>query len=73
MARMANIPHGTSLVAQGTALPVINQAPPIAPASITPFTIAPPHTLIQFPETNLGVASHFARRRPTSRTSPRRS
>jgi hypothetical protein len=59
VARMANIPHGTSMVAQGSELPVINHAPPIGPASITPFTIAPPHTPIQFPETNLGIPSQF--------------
>lgn len=57
--RMANIPHGTSFVAQGSALPPVDHAPTFAPASITPFTIAPPHTPIQFPETNLGVASQF--------------
>lgn len=59
VARLANIPHGTSLAAQGSALPSINHAPPFAPVSITPFTIAPPHTPIQFPETNLSVASNF--------------
>lgn len=57
--RLANIPHGTSFVAQGTILPTINGAPPIGPASITPFTIAPPHTPIQFPEINLGAPSAF--------------
>src|SRR5579862_657681 len=64
VARLANIPHGTSLVAQGNALPVINQAPPFTPASITPFTIAAPHSPIQFPETNLGIPSQF-RTEPT--------
>jgi len=59
IARMANIPHGTSLVAQGSAFPAINQAPTFAPASITPFTIAPPHSPINFPETNLGIATAF--------------
>jgi len=59
VARLANIPHGTSFVAQGSELPVINGAPPFAPASITPFTIAPPHTPIHFPETNLGVSTPF--------------
>jgi hypothetical protein len=59
VARMANIPHGTSMVAQGSSPPVINHAPPIGPASITPFTIAPPHTPIQFPEANLGTPSQF--------------
>jgi hypothetical protein len=59
VARLANIPHGTSLVAQGDALPVVNHAPPIAPVSITPFTIAPPHNPIQFPEVNLGIPTQF--------------
>jgi hypothetical protein len=59
IARLANIPHGTSFVAQGSSLPVINGAPTIGPTSITPFTIAPPHTPVQFPETNLSVASQF--------------
>jgi hypothetical protein len=59
VARMANIPHGTSMVAQGSALPTINHAPTFAPASITPFTIAPPHTQIHFPEVNLGAPTPF--------------
>jgi hypothetical protein len=59
VARLANIPHGTSLVAQGSALPLINRAPPIAPVSITPFAIAAPHKPVQFPETNLATASKF--------------
>lgn len=58
VARLANIPHGTSLVAQGTATPS-NGTPTFPPASITPFTIAPPNTLIQFPETNLGNPTDF--------------
>jgi len=58
VARLANIPHGTSLVAQGTAA-TSNVAPTFFPVSITPFTIAPPHTPIPFPETNLGVATAF--------------
>jgi hypothetical protein len=60
VARMANIPHGTSLVAQGTASGPINGSPvPFKPASIVPFTIAPPHTQIHFPEENLGIPSTF--------------
>jgi hypothetical protein len=63
VARLANIPHGTSLVAQGTALPPISGPPPIAPVSITPFNINPPHNPVQFLESNLAVATQF-------RTSP---
>jgi hypothetical protein len=58
VARLANIPHGTSLVAQGTAT-TINGAPPIPPADITPFVIGQPGNLIHFPETNLGVPTPF--------------
>lgn len=58
VARMANIPHGTSLVAQGSAIPVAG--PPVfATVNITPFLIAPPHTLFPFPEQNLSIASAF--------------
>jgi hypothetical protein len=63
VARLANIPHGTSLVAQGTATPS-NGTPTFLQASITPFTIAPPNTLIPFPETDLGTATDF--RTPTA-------
>ncbi|HET8996611.1 MAG TPA: heme-binding protein, partial [Acetobacteraceae bacterium] len=59
VARLANIPHGTSLIAQGTALPPINEAPHIDPVSITPFTIAPPHSPVQFPESNLATRTEF--------------
>ena len=62
VARLANIPHGTSLVAQGTVLPTINQAPPFAAQSITqsitPFVIGNPASLIPFPnETTLTTPS----------------
>jgi hypothetical protein len=59
VARLANIPHGTSLVAQGSASK--NGGPPntFAPVSITPFPIGSPGTLIPFPESNLGVATQF--------------
>jgi hypothetical protein len=59
VARLANIPHGTSLVAQGTALPPISTAPNIAPVTITPFTIAPPHNPVPFPETDLANPTPF--------------
>ena len=58
VARLANIPHGTSLVAQGSA--TVSNAAPVFPAvSITPFTIAPPNNPIQFPETNLATPTTF--------------
>ncbi len=59
VARMANIPHGTSFVAQGEALPAINTAPPFAPVNITPFKIGQPGSLIPFPESNLATPSQF--------------
>jgi hypothetical protein len=59
VARMGNIPHGTSFVAQGTALPDITGAPPFAPASITPFAIGQPGNLVPFPESNLTNPSQF--------------
>ncbi len=59
VARLATIPHGTSIVVQGTARPVQRGAPAFAAVSITPFFIGQPQNLIQFPETNLGVPSQF--------------
>jgi hypothetical protein len=57
VSRLANIPHGTSLVAQGTAS-MSNAAPVIPPVSITPFVIGQPGNLIAFPnETTLATAS----------------
>jgi len=43
VARMASIPHGTTFVAQGSALS-INGAPNIGVVDITPFSIPPPPT-----------------------------
>jgi hypothetical protein len=57
--RMASIPHGTTVVAQGT--PVGPTAgPPTIPASdITPFVIGQPNNKITFPESNLAKPSEF--------------
>jgi hypothetical protein len=59
VARLANIPHGTSFVAQGTSLPTIANAPPFATVDITPFVIGSnPPSLVPFPnETNLANPS----------------
>jgi hypothetical protein len=46
--RMASIPHGTTIEAQGTSFPV-NGKPDIAPVDITPFTIGQPNNRITFP------------------------
>ena len=58
VARLANIPHGTSLVSQGTgksgSIPL--QFPAV---DITPFVIGQPANLIRFPETDLSKATKF--------------
>jgi len=60
VARLANIPHGTAMVAQGSAFPTLNgPPPPFAPASIVPFVIGNPAAQVPFPEQNLGVATTF--------------
>jgi len=61
VARMGSIPHGTTIIAQGSSdhPPVINGPPPIAPASIIPFVIGHPNQHINFPEVNLGAPSAF--------------
>ncbi len=51
VARMASIPHGTTIVAQGIALPAISGKPTIAVVHITPFpggTPGNPGDLIRF-------------------------
>jgi hypothetical protein len=60
VARMASIPHGTTVNAQGNAL-VVNGGPQIDPVSIRPFPIGgtpPANTAVAFPpfnEADLGV------------------
>jgi len=58
VARLANIPHGTSLVAQGKGTPH-DGGPEIKSVSITPFVIGDPKNLIQFDETKLNIPSKF--------------
>ncbi|MEP7123203.1 MAG: heme-binding protein [Byssovorax sp.] len=54
VARLATIPHGTSIVAQGVATTIAG--PPVFPvASITPFFINNPLNLRPFPESNLAI------------------
>ena len=48
LVRMASIPHGTTIVAQGTSV-TIRGKPTIPAVDITPFTTAPPNTKIPFP------------------------
>jgi hypothetical protein len=47
--RMASIPHGTTIEAQGTSFPPAAGPPTIAPVAITPFAIEPPNKQITFP------------------------
>ncbi len=48
VARMASIPHGTTVEAQGTSSAVAGK-PTIPAVDITPFSTAPPHGKIPFP------------------------
>jgi hypothetical protein len=48
VARLASIPHGTTVLAQGRAFTIVGK-PTIAPVDITPFLTAPPNTKITFP------------------------
>jgi hypothetical protein len=56
--RMATIPHGTSLLAQGKSFQS-NGAPQIQDTNITPFIIGDPTQLINFPEVDLTIPSQF--------------
>jgi hypothetical protein len=56
--RMASIPHGTTIEAQGTASTIPN-APTIPTVSITPFPIGNPGSPIPFPESNLANPTNF--------------
>jgi hypothetical protein len=58
VARLASIPHGTAIVAQGTASTAAG-APTIPGISIKPFTIGQPLSLFDFAEETLSAASSF--------------
>jgi hypothetical protein len=58
VARLASIPHGTTIVAQGTTTTTA-AGPAIPDVSIRPFTIGNPSSRISFPEQTLTTASHF--------------
>ena len=58
VARLANIPHGTSLVAQGTAR-VVAGPPNIPAVDITPFFIGQPGNNVPFSSQNLATPSPF--------------
>ncbi len=56
--RMASIPHGTTILAQGTSSTAAG--PPVIPNdNILPFTIGNPANTFNFPEQNLGTPSAF--------------
>jgi hypothetical protein len=58
VARLASIPHGTTMVAQGTA--TTSAGPPaIPPVGIKPFAIGRPGQTVDFPEQTLATASPF--------------
>lgn len=58
VARLASIPHGTTIVAQGVASSS-NGPPTIPVVSITPFAIGNPTSLVTFPEQTLATPSNF--------------
>lgn len=58
VARMASIPHGTTIVLQGTAKTSAG-APAIPNVSIKPFTIGQPAQTIDFPEQHLNIPTQF--------------
>ena len=58
VARLASIPHGTTILLQGTAQSA-NGAPTIPDVDIKPFTIDHSAQTIDFPEQNLGTATQF--------------
>jgi hypothetical protein len=58
LVRMASIPHGTTIVAQGRST-TEPQAPQIPNVSIKPFAIGSPDSTIDFPEQTLKTASKF--------------
>jgi hypothetical protein len=58
--RMASIPHGTTLLAQGAAFASSGGPPPIPVININPFPIGnPAQPIITFPEPNLAIPSQF--------------
>ncbi|EXG82818.1 heme-binding protein [Cryptosporangium arvum] len=58
VARMASIPHGTTIEAQGTTFTVAG-GPTIAPVDITPFPVGSPGTPIKFPSQTAAATDTF--------------
>ena len=57
--RMASIPHGTTVLAQGVARAAAAGPPIIADVDITPFIIGNRGQKIQFPESDLSIPTDF--------------
>lgn len=57
LVRMASIPHGTTIVAQGILLATVNGKPTISAVDITPFTGGSPLSKITFPSQTASNAS----------------
>jgi hypothetical protein len=58
VARLASIPHGTTILVQGTATTATG-GPSIPAVSLTPFTIGNPNQTIDFPEQHLNQNTPF--------------
>ena len=58
LVRMASIPHGTTIEAQGTSFPVTG-GPVIKPVDITPFPIGNPGRRIRFPSQDVNDTGTF--------------
>jgi hypothetical protein len=58
VARLASIPHGTTILAQGISSQA-NGAPTIQPVNINPFPIGNPGAATPFPEQNLQTITPF--------------
>ena len=58
VARLASIPHGTTIVAQGSAF-TVHGPPIISPTNLNPFPIRNPAGNFTFPEQDLAVATQF--------------
>lgn len=57
--RMASIPHGTTVLAQGLAIPEAAGSPRIDSNDITPFAIGEPSKKVPFPESTLANPTQF--------------
>jgi hypothetical protein len=58
VARLASIPHGTTILAQGVASQAVGP-PIISPININPFPIGNPGAASPFPEQNLATQTNF--------------